>query len=99
MAAPYQDIPAISLAYPEPVTALAFDPVSDVIWSGSNSGNISAHCSYRGIRGVSFRAGDLSVHKLVAGENYVRASCVSGDGVGSWAKGGANKWFHKWASL
>lgn len=90
-------LPPISLSFPEPVTALSFDPVSDVLWTGTNAGNVIAHCSTQGTRGVSFRVGNLAVQKITVGENYVRSFSVSGEGVGSWSKGGMNKWYYKCA--
>lgn len=94
MSTSYQSLAPISSSS-EPVTALSFDPVSDVLWAGSNGGQVIAHCGIQGLRGVSYRAGDLAVHKLVAGENSVRASCVAATGIGSWSKGGMNKWFYQ----
>lgn len=91
----YQPIQPISLAFPQPVTALSFDPVSDILWAGTNSGHVISYCSPQGLRGVSYRAGDLAVQKLCSGESYVRALCASANGLGSWAKGGMNKWFYK----
>ncbi|KAJ6606431.1 ubiquitin carboxyl-terminal hydrolase-domain-containing protein [Mycena vulgaris] len=95
MATSYRPIPPITLAgYPQPVTALSFDPVSDTLWVGSNSGSIAAYYGTRGARGVLFPVGgSLAVSKIIAGENYVRALGVSGEGLGSWSKGGVNKWF------
>lgn len=80
--------------YGQPVTALSFDPVSDTLWSGSNTGNVVAYYGTSGMRGVSFRVGGiLAVKKVIAGENYVRALGISSEGMGSWSKGGVNKWF------
>ncbi|KAJ7789389.1 ubiquitin carboxyl-terminal hydrolase-domain-containing protein [Mycena olivaceomarginata] len=68
MATSYRPIaPITASSYPQPVTALSFDPVSDTLW--------------------------LAVSKIIAGENYVRAMGVTGEGLGSWSKGGVNKWF------
>ncbi|KAJ7702241.1 ubiquitin carboxyl-terminal hydrolase-domain-containing protein [Mycena rosella] len=95
MATSYRPITPITLAgYPQPVTALSFDPVSDAIWVGTNSGSITAHYGTQGARGVSFPVGgSLAVSKIIAGDNYVRAMGVAGEGLGSWSKGGVNKWF------
>ncbi|KAK2467007.1 hypothetical protein APHAL10511_001265 [Amanita phalloides] len=50
----------------------------------------------RGMRGVSFPVGgSLAVNRISAGDNYVRASGLAGDGMGSWTKGGMNKWYHR----
>jgi PAB-dependent poly(A)-specific ribonuclease subunit 2 len=90
----YRPIAPIGLAgYPQPVTALSFDPVSDTLWVGSNSGTVAAYYGTRGAHGVMFPVGgSLAVSKIIAGENYVRALGVAGDGLGSWSKGGVNKW-------
>lgn len=90
--------PAASLTHPQthlqPVTALSFDPVSDILWAGSNAGNVVALYSPRGMRGVCFPVGgDLAVKQIIAGEQYVRAVGVASDGVGQWAKGGKNQWY------
>jgi PAB-dependent poly(A)-specific ribonuclease subunit 2 len=82
--------------FPEPISALSFDPVSDVLWTGSNSGSVVAYYGASGTRGASFRAGgNLPVKKIAAGESYVRASAMAGEGIGSWSKGGVNKWFFR----
>ncbi|THV07954.1 hypothetical protein K435DRAFT_815204 [Dendrothele bispora CBS 962.96] len=89
-------IPPIVVApFPQAVSTLAFDPVSDVLWAGTGSGYVSAHCGTQGLRGVCFRAGDNAVQKIVAGESNVKAASNSGTGVGSWTKGGMNKWYHR----
>lgn len=95
MATSYRPIsPPISVSYGQPVTALCFDPLSDTLWVGSNSGSISAYHSSHGMRGVWFPVGgSLAVRKILAGETYVRALGVSGEGLGTWTKGGVNKWF------
>lgn len=90
--------PAASLTHlqqlGQPVTALSFDPVSDILWAGSNIGNVVALYSPRGMRGVGFRVGgDLAVKKVIAGDRYVRAVGVASEGVGQWGKGGRNQWY------
>ncbi|KAF8797918.1 hypothetical protein BYT27DRAFT_7246743 [Phlegmacium glaucopus] len=76
------------------VTALSFDPVSDILWTGSDSGSVSACYGTQGVRGVSFRVGgNTAVKKIVAGDNYIRALGTTSAGFGSWSKGGMNKWF------
>ncbi|RDB20983.1 PAB-dependent poly(A)-specific ribonuclease subunit PAN2 [Hypsizygus marmoreus] len=97
MSTSYRPITSITAqGFPQPVTALSFDPVSDVLWAGSNTGGITAYYGPRGVRGVSFRVGgSLAVKKIVAGENHVKALGVSGEGIGSWAKGGMNKWYFR----
>lgn len=78
------------------VTALYFDPVSDILWTGSNSGNVSACYGTQGVRGPSFRVGgNTAVKKIIAGDNYVRALGAVSPGFGSWSKGGMNKWFFR----
>ncbi|CAK5279336.1 unnamed protein product [Mycena citricolor] len=95
MASSYHPIAPVSISsYPQPVTALSFDPASDTLWTGLNSGNVVACHGTAGMRGVSFPVGgSLAVAKILAGEGYVRAIGVAGDGLGSWTKGGVNKWF------
>ncbi|KAI0308687.1 WD40-repeat-containing domain protein [Amylostereum chailletii] len=80
--------------FPQPITSLSFDPVSDTLWSGNSSGYASAYYSAQGMRGVRFRVGseNLAVKKIVSDENHIRACCVAGEGVGAWTKGGMNKW-------
>ena len=89
--------PAIPIASNgQPVTALAFDPVSDTIWAGDNSGVVCALHSVHGIRGVSFPVGGaLPVKQLAVADNHVRALGLAGHGVGAWAKGGMNKWYFR----
>ena len=82
--------------YAQPVTALSFDPVSDTLWSGSSIGTVIAYHGTGGMRGVSFPVGgSLPVKRIITGDNYVRALGSFGEGVGSWGKGGVNKWFYR----
>lgn len=82
--------------YPQPITALSFDPISDTLWTGSNSGGIAAYYSAQGVRGVVFPVGgDLAVKDIMASDSNVRAFGVSSNGVGAWSKGGINKWFYR----
>ncbi|KAH8102953.1 PAB-dependent poly-A-specific ribonuclease subunit PAN2 [Cristinia sonorae] len=93
---PLNPIRPSSDIYPQPVTALAFDPLSDTLWTGTNSGSIVARYSAQGIRGVSFPVGgDLAVRDIIATDSNVRAYGVSGNGIGAWGKGGVNKWFYQ----
>ena len=86
----------ITHEYHQPITSLAFDPVSDILWTGSSSGAVVAYCTPQAIRGVSFPVGGgQPVQKLVAGDTYVRACGLGGQGVGSWTKGGVNKWYFR----
>ena len=78
--------------FPQPITALSFDPVSDVLWAGSNLGIVSAYNGSR-LRGVAFSVGSgLRVQKIVAGDQQVQALGAQSNNIGSWSKGGANKW-------
>ncbi|KAF9453246.1 hypothetical protein P691DRAFT_801586 [Macrolepiota fuliginosa MF-IS2] len=98
MSTSYRPIIPVSSGHPipSPITALSFDPVSDILWTGANNGVATAIYTSRGYRGVFFPVGgDLSVSKISAGDNYVRALGLASDGLGSWAKGGMNKWFHR----
>ncbi|KAH7927078.1 PAB-dependent poly(A)-specific ribonuclease subunit PAN2 [Leucogyrophana mollusca] len=91
-----EPIATLGETYVQPITALCFDPVSDSLWTGTNSGTVVALHSIHGLRGVSFPVGGgLAVKQLSVGDNYVRALGVAGEGVGSWAKGGMNKWFFR----
>lgn len=84
----------ITHEYHQSITSLAFDPVSDILWTGSSTGTVVAYCTPQAIRGVSFPVGGgQPVQKLVAGDSYVRACGLAGQGVGSWTKGGVNKWY------
>ncbi|KIK63543.1 hypothetical protein GYMLUDRAFT_40586 [Collybiopsis luxurians FD-317 M1] len=88
--------PIVVHAYPQPISALCFDPVSDALWVGNSDGYVSAHHSIQGLRGVCFKTGDFPVLKISADENSVKAASGggNGNGAGSWAKGGMNKWYH-----
>jgi PAB-dependent poly(A)-specific ribonuclease subunit 2 len=77
------------------VTALSFDPVSDILWTGSNSGHVSACYGTQGVRGASFQVGGNTVKKIIAGDNYIRALGTASTGLGSWSKGGMNKWYFR----
>ncbi|KAI0811211.1 PAB-dependent poly-A-specific ribonuclease subunit PAN2 [Irpex lacteus] len=82
--------------FPQPITALAFDPVSDALWTGNNSGIVTSYYTAQGIRGVTFPVGgDLAVKSIVATDSLVRASGISSNGIGAWGKGGVNKWYFR----
>ncbi|KIJ63247.1 hypothetical protein HYDPIDRAFT_175993 [Hydnomerulius pinastri MD-312] len=102
MASSYQQFPPITTlhdTYGQPVTALSFDPVSDSLWTGTHSGTVIALHTVQGVRGVSFPVGGgLAVKQLSVGDNHVRALGMAGEGVGSWAKGGMNKWYFRSSS-
>ena len=79
------------------MTALCFDPVADTLWTGLSNGTIVArHNAAQPFRGVTFPVGGkYNVAKISAGEGYVRALGLRSEGMGSWSKGGANKWFYR----
>lgn len=82
--------------YGIPITALTFDTVSDTLWTGNNVGSVVAYYSTQGSRGVKFPVGgDHAVKKVISGDQYVRALGSAGHGVGSWSKGGVNKWYYQ----
>ena len=99
MSTTYRPLPPITHQrnlYAQPVTALSFDPVADTLWSGSSIGTVIAYHGTSGMRGVSFPVGGSQpVKRIITGDNYVRALGTSGEGVGSWGKGGVNKWFYQ----
>ena len=99
MATTYRPIAPIATQrdlYAQPVTALAFDAVSDTLWTGNNVGSIVAFYGTQGHRGVSFPVGgDLPVKEILSGDKYVRALGTAGRGVGQWSKGGINQWYHR----
>ncbi|EMD34423.1 hypothetical protein CERSUDRAFT_117294 [Gelatoporia subvermispora B] len=97
MSTSFRPLPPIAQsAFPQPVTALAFDPVSDTLWTGTNSGSVVAYYGAEGARGVVFPVGSsLGVSRLHATESYVRVVGTQSDGLGQWGKGGANKWYMK----
>lgn len=79
--------------FAQPITALSFDPVSDILWAGLNSGVVTAYLGRQVARGPSFRiGGKLSVKKIIAGDNHVNAADNGNEILGSWTKGGVNKW-------
>jgi PAB-dependent poly(A)-specific ribonuclease subunit 2 len=82
------------MPYPQPVTSLSFDPVSDTLWAGNTAGLVHACHGASRMRGVSyFVARGDPIKKIVASESVVHA-CTSSS-VGSWGKGGVNKWYHQ----
>ena len=95
----YKQLPPITVqrdVFPQPITALSFDPVSDTLWAGTNSGGVTAYYSAQGMRGVSFQVGgEMGVSRIVATDSMVRAAGVGGQGVGAWGKGGVNKWYYR----
>ncbi|KAF5324935.1 hypothetical protein D9611_004584 [Ephemerocybe angulata] len=92
----YHPVPPITPNFPQPSTAIAFDPVSDILWTGSTLGNVTAYYGSRGMRGVSFPVGGaLPVNRIFAGDSQVLASGHGSGGIGSWSKGGMNKWYFR----
>lgn len=77
----------------QPILSLAFDPTSDVLWSGTAGGSVTAHYPTHA-RGVSYPATTKGhpVTKVVCTDKEVRA--VTESGMGSWGKGGVNKWYY-----
>ena len=75
-----------------PISSLSFDHDSDVLWSGSSTGSITAHYPTP-VRGVTYPASREShqVTKVDASEKDVKAICESG--IGAWSKGGMNRWY------
>ncbi len=99
MSSTYHQIP--SLVYqrdvlPQPITALSFDPVSDILWSGTNSGHVCANNTPRGLRSVHYPVGGhLAVKRILATDSNVIACGVAAEGIGAWGKGGVNAWYFK----
>ncbi|KAF7970658.1 hypothetical protein HWV62_23300 [Athelia sp. TMB] len=92
--ATYRPVPSLTNIQGQSVTALAFDTVSDALWTGSNTGNVVALYTPQGMRGVAFPVGgSLAVKKIIAGDQYVRAVGLDSPGVGQWGKGGRNQWY------
>ncbi|KIO23414.1 hypothetical protein M407DRAFT_78054 [Tulasnella calospora MUT 4182] len=77
----------------QPILSLAFDPTSDVLWSGTAGGSVTAHYPTHA-RGVTYPATTKGhpVTKVVCTDKEVRA--VTESGMGSWGKGGVNKWYY-----
>jgi len=85
-------------SYPIPISALAFDPVSDTLWAGNNAGTIAAYHGQSRLRGVYYPVGEgRPVKKIAAGDIQIRAIPDAGIGLGAWSKGGVNKWYFRWA--
>ncbi|KAH7107329.1 ubiquitin carboxyl-terminal hydrolase-domain-containing protein [Auriculariales sp. MPI-PUGE-AT-0066] len=81
---------AYRVTTPISITALAFDPVSDTLWTGTQSGQVAAFHSARE-RSVYFTAGG-PVQKIYATDSQVRAMGQNA-GVGGWSKGGMTKYY------
>jgi PAB-dependent poly(A)-specific ribonuclease subunit 2 len=78
------------------VTALAFDPVSDLLWAGSSSGHVFSTSNAHDVREICFPIGcNSGVRKIMVDEKYVRAIGIEGNSMGSWHKGGMNKWYYQ----
>ncbi|KAF8305548.1 PAB-dependent poly-A-specific ribonuclease subunit PAN2 [Clavulina sp. PMI_390] len=80
--------------FPQPITSLSFDPVADTLWSGNAGGSVHAYHGSTRMRGVSYIVcrGEV-IERVLASDNVVHA--CSRSNVGSWGKGGVNKWTHK----
>ena len=96
---PIQPILTQAGGYVQATTSLCFDPVSDTLWTGNERGSVVAYYGTHGARGVVFPVGGgYAVNKIQVGEQ-VRALGGAGVGVGSWSKGGVNRWFYKCVSV
>ncbi|KAH9857626.1 ubiquitin carboxyl-terminal hydrolase-domain-containing protein [Lenzites betulinus] len=99
MSATYRQISSLTYqrdVLPQPITALSFDPVSDILWSGTNSGHVCANNTPQGLRSVHYPVGGLfAVKKIVATDTNVVACGVTSEGIGAWSKGGVNSWYFK----
>ncbi|EIW60790.1 poly(A)-specific ribonuclease [Trametes versicolor FP-101664 SS1] len=99
MSSAYRQIPSLTYqrdVSPQPITALSFDPVSDILWSGTNSGHVCAYYTPQGLRGVHYPVGGhYAVKKILATDTSVVACGVTSEGIGSWSKGGVNNWYSK----
>ena len=82
---------------PFPVTALAFDPLSDVLWTG-NAGQVSAYYHNRS-RGVYWRHSKNTITKIVAGDSHVRVIDAVGRQLGAYSKGGVTKWQYRYVMI
>lgn len=80
---------------PFPVTALAFDPLSDVLWTGS-AGQVSAYYHNR-TRGVYWRHSKNTITKVAAEDSHVRVIDAVGRQLGSYSKGGVTRWQYRYA--
>ena len=100
MSSDYQPLPSITPTFPQSASAIAFDPVSDILWAGTSLGAVTGYYGSRGLRGVSFPVSGSRgpVSKIVANDNQVFAASLGDEGVGSWHKGGMNKWFYKYVA-
>ncbi|KZT59790.1 hypothetical protein CALCODRAFT_176596 [Calocera cornea HHB12733] len=92
----YHTIPPLSLS-PEPVSALAFDPFSDTLWSGSNSGIVSC---YNGLEPSEVRyplTGNPTpppgIQRIIVTDKEIRSLCSAG--VGGRTRGGASRWYYR----
>ncbi|TFL07786.1 ubiquitin carboxyl-terminal hydrolase-domain-containing protein [Pterulicium gracile] len=81
------------------ISALAFDPVADTLWTGLVNGTVVArHSAAHPFRGITINVKAGAVSKISAGENHIRALGAGSPGLGSWTKGGANEWFYHHSS-
>jgi len=83
--------------YPSQISALSFDPVSDVLWAGNGLGQVAAYYRNR-MRGVTFPVGENYVSSLSVSDSQIYAMTIAGQGLGAWSRGGVNKWHHRYGS-
>ncbi|KAG8787431.1 poly(A)-specific ribonuclease [Serendipita sp. 397] len=76
------------------ISALSFDPVSDVLWAGNGVGQVAAFYRNR-MRGVLFPVDKNAVSSLLVNDNHIYAMTLNGQGVGAWSKGGVNSWHYR----
>lgn len=84
--------------YPSQISALCFDPVSDVLWGGNGHGQVAAYYRNR-TRGIAFLAGESYVSGLSVSDQQLYAMTIAGQGLGAWGKGGVNKWYYRYVSV
>ncbi|KAI0637414.1 ubiquitin carboxyl-terminal hydrolase-domain-containing protein [Trametes polyzona] len=92
MSTTYHQLPPITSWSPQPISALSFDPVSDILWLGTKSGHVCGNYSTKGLPGVQYPVGG-DVGRVLATDTSVVA--FGGEGIGAWGKGGVNKWYTK----
>jgi len=80
--------------YPSQISALSFDPVSDVLWAGNGHGQVAAYYRNR-MRGVAFPVGENYVSSLSISDSQIYAMTITGQGLGAWARGGINRWHYR----
>ncbi|CAG8768565.1 12220_t:CDS:2, partial [Acaulospora colombiana] len=71
------------------ISAVSFDPVSDVLWAGNEVGQVCAYYRNR-MRGVAFTVGEGYVSSLSISDQHIYAMSIAGQGLGAWSRGGVN---------